>query len=131
MAVKVAVLALLLAASPAGAADWNCSNRNLAEIRCRAGSCEIVDEQDGFTQMELSISDARVELCAYSACSPGRVTLRRTAGTYTLYHASLRGRTEGPVAIILDAADRTALMRWSGFANVMTCVRAATAPRGR
>lgn len=117
------LLASLLISAPATAADWSCSNRGVAEIRCDADSCEI--ERESFTPMELSIAPGRVEICAFSGCFPGRVSLRRTAGPNILFHAIVRlGGASQPMAVILDTSTGTALMRWNGFANVMRCERA-------
>jgi hypothetical protein len=119
------LLASLLLSAPAAAADWSCSNRDLAEIRCGADSCEI--ERESFTPMELSLAPGRVEVCAFSGCFPGRVTLKRTAGPHILFHAIVRlGGANQPLAVILDTSTGTALMRWNGFANVMRCERAGT-----
>jgi hypothetical protein len=117
------LLASLIISAPATAADWNCSNRDIAEIRCDAASCEI--ERESFTPMALSIAAGRVEICAFSGCFPGRVSLRRTAGPNILFHATVRlGGANQPLAVILDTSTGTALMRWNGFANVMRCERA-------
>lgn len=123
--VKLLVSAgLAVAGFPAAAAEWKCNNRDIAEIRCGGGSCEI--ERESFTPMELSLTPTRIEICAYSGCFSGRVGIRRTAGDLVLYHATIRtGTLSEPAAIILDTRGRTALMRWSGFSNVMKCTAAS------
>lgn len=111
---------LALAGSSAAAAEWQCSNRDIAEIRCDSGSCDI--ERESYTPMALTLTPARMEICAYSGCFPGRVSIRRTAGDLVLYHASIRtGSASEGAAVILDTRTRTALLRWGGFANVMKC----------
>ncbi len=111
---------LAVAGFPAAAAGWDCTNRDIAEIRCDRKSCDI--ERESFTPMELSLTPARVEICAYSGCFSGRVAIRRTAGDLVLYHAAIgTGGASGRAAIILDTRAQTALMRWGGFSNVMKC----------
>jgi hypothetical protein len=123
--VKLLVSAGLAAAGfPAAAAEWRCSNGGIAEIRCDRASCDI--ERESFTPMGLSVTPTRIEICAYSGCFSGRVAIRRTAGDLVLYHAAIRtGTVIEPAAIILDTSARTALMRWSGFSNVMKCTAAS------
>ena len=116
----IIVAAGLAATTPAAAAEWQCSNQDLAEIRCGRDSCEI--ERESYTPMALTIAPAKVEICAYSGCFLGRVSIRRTAGPHVLYHATVRtGDRNERIAIILDTEGRTALMRWMGFSNVMRC----------
>ena len=119
------IVAILLAgaiSSPAAAAQWSCTNAGIAEIRCDSSGCEI--ERENFTQMSLGISDASVEICAYSGCFRGRVTIRRSAGELRFYHATVRtGDLAERAAIILDSGTGTALLRWGSFANAMRCTR--------
>jgi hypothetical protein len=113
---------VLLGASPAIGADWSCSNREIAEIRCGDTECEI--ERDGYTPMEVSLAPTRIEVCAYSGCFSGPVLIRRTSAPHVLYHARVRVSGEvQPISIILDTEAQTALMRWADFANVMRCTR--------
>jgi hypothetical protein len=116
--------AAALAPLPAAAQDFNCRNLG-AEIRCGEGACEIAKDQ-GFTPMGLARRGNLLSICAYSGCSEGRITTRRSLGGLTLLYANVR-RTEPrgagpePLAVIHDRAQRTAQMRWGGFSNAMTC----------
>ncbi len=119
---RVPILLFMLSISTPSVAQWNCSNRDIAEIQCGNDGCEI--KQDSFTPMELSIDPGRVEICAYSGCFPGRIRIRRTADGNVLFHASVRiGGENRPMSVILDTSTGTALMRWGGLANVMRCTR--------
>lgn len=116
------ILATVAFATPAAAADWSCSNADIAEIRCDSSGCEI--ERESFTPMSLGISDTSIEICAYSGCFRGRVSIRRSAGELRFYHAIVRtGGSAERAAIILDSSTGSALLRWGSFANVMRCTR--------
>jgi hypothetical protein len=102
------------------AAEWSCSNRDLAEIRCGADGCEI--ERESFTPMSVTVADHRIEICAYSGCFAGAVTLRRTRGDHLLLSTSVRsGGAPETASVTLVRSSRTAVLVWKGFANVMRC----------
>lgn len=116
-------IALLLAPLPATARDFECRN-TAAETRCAEGACDV--ETQAFTPMQLSRKGSRITLCAYSGCWEGPILMRRTRGAITLLFAEVRGNVPGagtpePLAVIHDAGNRTAQMRWGGFANAMGC----------
>lgn len=126
MKMRYAAAVLLCVASPTMAADFTCTN-HAAEISCNDGKCEIAPP-GGFTPMSLSREGGMLEICAYSGCASGPVTIRRTRGKIDMLYAVVRWRNaDGSVgvssqlAVILDRKSRTAMMHWDSFSNVMDC----------
>lgn len=121
----LAVLPTLLGAAAKDDHDFACRNE-AAEIRCAEGRCEVLS--DGFTPMELHREGKKLSLCAYSGCWDGAIRFSRRSGGLEILYADVKSPTEPgftprPLAVIHDPESRTAQMRWSGFANTMTCTR--------
>lgn len=121
-----ASIMLLVTSSPALAANFSCRNTG-AEITCNKGKCEI-NVNDGFTPMSVSRTGQMLEVCAYSGCASGPITIRRNGGPMEILYAEVRWQnTDGslgkrdPLAVIYDRTSHTAIMHWGSYSNAMDC----------
>lgn len=120
----IRAMLLLAVLAPLPALAQTCRNES-AETRCGRDGCAT--ETASFTPMSLTLAPRSIQICAYSGCASGPVTLRRTRGGLALIHANVRWRgVDGPgapepIAVIHDRAGRTASMRWRGFSQAMAC----------
>lgn len=119
---RLLLAAAILAPLPSQAQDFHCRNTD-AEIRCAGNSCQV--ETESFTPMELSRTGNRLQICAYSGCWSGPVTMRRTRGGVTFLSADVRSDapaepSRAPLAVMYDH-EGTAQIRWLGFSSAMTC----------
>ncbi|WP_299194144.1 hypothetical protein [uncultured Erythrobacter sp.] len=119
--------AVSLVASSASDPEITCGN-DAAEISCDNGVCEI--NTDSFTPMGISIAGERSELCAYSACYKGRVVTEYRVAEHSFFDLELRQfdplqevvvGEPVRVGVIHRPDSRSALVSFTGFAQVMSC----------
>lgn len=112
-----AVLALGAAQAQAAQGVFNCRNAQ-AEVTCGAQACEI--NSDGFTPMGVSLSGNRLEVCAYSSCQSGTVSLRRVRGDLLIVHANVGG-VGGAAVVAFDRKQKIATLLWGNYALPLSC----------
>lgn len=118
-------LAGVLPCTDAVARQWTCRNNDF-EISCGEGRC-AAQPSGGFTPLSVSLDadGGQMSVCAYSGCWEGRASIVRR-GTFRI-HTGLDLKWTGVTgaaadfAVVLDLADRVAVLKGAGFALPLTC----------
>lgn len=125
IAAAVFSLAFAAASASATAAGYSCRNGEF-EIGCDKEKCK---NADGFTPMQLTVDPDKktVEICAYSGCWSGPLTVLGSDAKLVVGRAD-RLRSEGPqqsgpetIALIMDREQSAATVIGFGRIAPMSC----------
>ena len=104
----------------AATAQWECSND--LEISCDAEGCAV---SESVTPMSVTMDDAGgMSVCAYTGCWEGTGTVTQSERFVVLASDALPFSTApdtAAIAIVLDKADRVAVLKAKSFAHPLRC----------
>lgn len=121
---KAIFAAAALIAQPALAADLSCHPSGV-QVSCDKGKC--LAEPDGeTTPMVFDRTGNRLSICAGESCWEGPLLMRRSRDGFDFLYGKVKltqrkDADPEPLAVLYDAGDKTALIRWGGYATPMDC----------